>query len=135
MQAKKARIKNPLELLDELDLLMKSKEYREVDRLLTRNPDLINGLTARCEVPLVMAIKEWDPRLVELCMKHGANPEEQHLCSKDRNRPKIPKLIVGEEFLKRIKNKSDAVFKKNNAIYTAILRALVCDSPFPEGAK
>lgn len=132
VQSKEALNEDVQQLLVELDAGMKSKDYDLVDNLLKLHPTLINGISPRCEVPLVMAIKHWDWRLVEICINHGANPEERHLCSKDA-KPKIPKLIAFEEFDKRIKgHQQDDVFEENYRMYTWILEKLLRYDPFED---
>ncbi len=134
MLKRKMTSKKVQELLAQLDEFMENKLYHEVDEMLTEYPNLIHDATPRCEVPLVMAIRHWDPKLITSCIKHGADPEERHLCSKDGNRPKIPKLILNEEFAKRTKrHHNDDVFEANYKTYTQMLVELTCISPFKKG--
>jgi hypothetical protein len=134
VKPKTARMRNTIALLAELDDAMLEKKYGQVDELLTSNPTLIHGLTAKCEVPLVMAIKYWDIHLVEICMRHGADPYEKHLCSKDNLKPKIPIVIAVEE-LKQRTNCFKTAYEKHNKIYVAILQTMVCTAPFKTSGK
>ncbi len=121
------------ELLQELAILMHDKKYDSVSDLLETFPELINNLTPRCEVPLVMAIKCWDPKLVGICMKHGANPTEKHHCSKDK-KDKIPILITFEQFCKRIhKLKTRQAWDRHFRIYSQMILEMTEVAPFSKG--
>lgn len=130
MRAKKAHERVISDLLDELDKAMHHKQYRVVDRLLTQYPELIHGLTSKCEAPLVLAIKRWDPASVQLCLRHGADPTDVHLCPKE-SRPKNPFLLASDEFNRRVKRlKTKEAYHRHFEIYLEILRLMNCISPY-----
>ena len=131
---RKLPVKFAQSLLKKLDEAMTASDYHEVDELLTKYPDLIHNLTPKCEVPLVMAIKHWKPQLVSICIKHGADPDEEHLCSKDKSKPKRPKLIATQELVKRIRTDLIA-WDTNNEIYCQIIQAMEIVAPCKKSGK
>lgn len=130
MKPKRARAPKVAMLISQLGDAMDEKDYDEVELILGKYPTLIRDLTPKCEVPLVMAILRWNPRLVNICVKHGANPEEPHVCSKDK-KPKIPLLIANEEFKRRTNNHKDLdkCWMKNFNIYSAIMTEMYAVTP------
>ena len=122
-------------LLKKLEIAMKIGDYEGVDDLLSKNPCLIYNLTAKCEVPLVMAIRCFDPHLVSICVEHGANPNEEHSCSKDDGKPKRPMLIAAEELIKRTKKVNSKSWQSIYEIYSHILSEMGSVAPLKSSGR
>lgn len=137
MKAKSARVptKSLPELLVELQEAMEQRDYSEVDQLLSDHPKLIRKRDGHCEEPLIMAIRQWNPKLVSICMKHGSSPSDHHQCSKD-SKPKNAYLVLADELLTRIKKyqSGSKTFDRCFEIHTAIIKEMdTCDPPKKSG--
>jgi hypothetical protein len=125
------------QLVADLKEAMESQDYSEVDNLLSTHSKLVHYRNDRCEEPLIIAIRLWDPKLVNICVKHGANPENVHQCSKDK-RPKNAFLVATEDMLIP-KLKGLASSEKQYSVvfdtYKAILAELSCCAPPKKGGE
>lgn len=137
MKTETAPEKTEQELLTELGVHMSKKEYSKVRLMFLRYPKLINGLTPKCEVPLVMAINCWDPTLVKICMEHGADAWEYHQCSKDM-KSKSPVLILSfvlGERNSKCRRFANHVMDYYLDGYYEMMRHMQRKKTFPKGAK
>ena len=122
---------NPFE---ELKSLMDENNYINLRYFIKDNPNIIHEHNSDCEVPLVMAIRRWDAKLVKFFIEAGADPHVVHKCP---NHPmaKIPVAILAEELLVRIKNDKDPdSITVNILIYEDIMAEMVHKISFAQGA-
>lgn len=136
MKAKSAKDPDVQEVLLQLGKAMEIQEYDHVDEILTKYPKLVKDINTDCDMPLIMAVRTWDPENVRICKRHGSDSMIVHMCSKDakpKNAISVAAQILGVNI--DLSGRDSKEFKKHMKIYTDIITALTCDQSFKRSGK
>ncbi len=115
-------------LVEELRHLMTEKGQGyvpKVNAFLNAYPHLME--VKGCNNPMIIAIRAWDPALVQNCIFHGGNPKALHDCSKNDYKPVNASSIAFQELCNRTNSlKCSDSYEKEYEIYRSILRIFMC---------